>query len=130
MNNGKKIDKIKGLSFIHKNKIISLGFNGFASGIKDTKERYNNRSFKYPAVIHAEENSLLFAKQDLNNCTIYVWPMPPCARCASKIIQVGIDRIVTVNPDPDKLERWKGDFEIAEELYKDANIIIDYLRVE
>lgn len=111
-------------------RVVSVGFNGFAAGVGDDTKRYENRDFKYPAVIHAEENAILFSKQDLTGCRIYVYPMPPCARCAAKIIQVGITSIVSVKPAPDKLERWKKDFEIAEAMYDDVNIKIYYLNEE
>ena len=36
-------------------------------------------------MIHAEVNAILFAAQPLHGCSIYVWPMAPCARCAGLI---------------------------------------------
>lgn len=106
------------------NRIVSLGFNGFASGVDDSKERYADRDFKYPAVIHAEENAMLFSRQDLTGCTIYVWPMPPCARCAAKIIQAGIKRIVTISATEEQLERWGKDFEISSVMYSESSVEI------
>lgn len=88
------------------NKIISLGFNGFPSGVLDYDARLNDRELKYKMVIHAEVNALLFAKGDLSDCTLYVVPMPPYSRCAAQIIQAGIKKIVTVSPPADKLERY------------------------
>jgi len=108
------------------NRIISLGFNGFASGVKDLADRYNDRNFKYPAVIHGEENALLFAKQDLNNCTIYVYPMPPCASCAAKIIQSGITRVVSIEiRDEGQKERWGENNNIAKIMFDEANVELD-----
>lgn len=74
-------------------RIVSIGFNGFARGVKDD-ERLNDRATKYEMTVHAEINAILFAKTDLRDCTIYVWPLPPCGRCASVIIQSGISRVV------------------------------------
>lgn len=109
-------------------KVVSVGFNGFAAGVGDDADRYEDSDFKYPAVIHAEENAILFSKQDLSGCSIYVYPMPPCARCAAKIIQVGITRITTIKPAEDKFERWEKDFEIAEVMYADFNIKLNYFK--
>lgn len=103
-------------------RIISLGFNGFPKGVKDDKLRYHQRNMKLKMIIHAEVNAILFANTSLEGCTIYVYPMPPCSRCACQIIQSGITRIVTLYPDPDLIDRWGDDFYIAEKMYKEANI--------
>lgn len=106
------------------NRIISLGYNGFARGVDDSVIRYADRDFKYPAVIHAEDNAILFARCNLSEHTLYVWPMPPCARCAAKIIQVDIQTVVTVKPDADQLKRWKSDFDIAKTMFDEAGVIL------
>jgi dCMP deaminase len=111
-------------------RIISTGFNGFSKGVNDTEDRYSNRDFKYPAVIHAEVNAILFAKQDLCDCTIYTYPMPPCARCASMIIQAGIKRIVAISPSNDQLSRWEDDFLISSELYKDVGMNLEFITMK
>lgn len=104
------------------NRFVSLGFNGFAAGVDDCPARYDDREFKYPAVIHAEENAMLFSKQDLTGCTIFVWPMPPCAGCAAKIIQSGIKRVVTLAPNEAQLERWGKDFAISSAMCQEAGV--------
>ena len=109
------------------NKIVSLGFNGFPSGVDDHEDRLNNREVKYEMIIHAEVNALLFANRDLSKCTIYVYPMPPCSRCAAQIIQSGIKRIVTINPSEDALSRWGKFFQISEEMYKDAGVLLHFI---
>ncbi|MCP5006875.1 MAG: dCMP deaminase family protein [Planctomycetes bacterium] len=78
------------------NRIISTGYNGFPQGTSDDPALYGNRDEKLRRVIHAEKNAILFAKQDLTNCTLYVVPMPPCSQCAGMIIQSGISRVLTV----------------------------------
>ena len=60
-----------------KNRPVSFGFNGLPQGVEDTPERLNNRDIKYKMILHAERNALLFAKSDLTDCTLYVWPMQP-----------------------------------------------------
>ena len=99
--------------------VVSLGFNGHPKGVADTADRLENREAKYRTIIHAEMNAILTAKQDLEGCTIYVWPFMPCSQCASIIIQSGIRRVVTV---PSESERWAESFRYTEELFREAGV--------
>lgn len=103
------------------NRIVSLGYNGFAAGVNDTAERLENRDYKYNLTIHAEENAMIFANRDLNGCTVYV-THPPCPRCASKLIQDQIKRVVYINPSEDFLSRWADDLKLSKEMYSEAGI--------
>ena len=87
------------------NSVVSLGFNGFASGFEDTPERWNDREFKYRHVLHAEENAILNAGRPVRGCTIYIQCMP-CSVCMSRIAQVGISKVVCGEPTEDYLSRW------------------------
>ena len=108
-------------------RIVSVGFNGFAAGIIDNPDRYTNREFKLMAILHAEDNAILFAKQDLEGCMIYIWPAPPCAQCAAKIIQVGIKRVVSVEPGLLMANRWQVNFAIARTMFAEA--MVDYIQI-
>lgn len=105
-----------------KRRKVSEGYNGFARGVKDTYERLNNRELKYPLTIHAELNAILFAKQDLDGCTIYVTPLPPCAGCASIIIQSGIRRVVARAMTPEIEERWGESVALSRVIFKEAGV--------
>jgi dCMP deaminase len=95
-------------------------------GIPD--EGLEIRSIKYPRIIHAEQNAILFAKRDLTDCTIYVWPLVPCSTCAGIIIQSGISRVVVANPAKGiDYERWKESNEIALEMFNHVNITVDFI---
>ena len=107
------------------NRLISTGFNGLPAGVKDTEKRLNDRETKINLVIHAEENALLFAKGNTVGCTAYIWPLPPCASCASKLIQARVRRIVSVAPDPGLEKRWRNSFTLADVLYAEAGVIVD-----
>lgn len=107
------------------NRIISLGFNGFPTGIKDTTSRLHDRGTKYDLILHAETNALLFAKGDLLGCTIYTWPLPPCCRCAVNIIQSNITRVVALEPDAKLKDRWGEDLQRAQTLYSEADVQFD-----
>ena len=111
-----------------KKRIIGSGYNGFPIGVEDSRELLNNRDNKYIRVIHGEENALLFAsKTDLSDCTIYVWPLPPCGNCMAKIIQKGIRRVVTIEPTLDQLERWGLSFEAAMDMARQTNTSVNFL---
>ncbi len=103
------------------NRIVSLGYNGFAAGVHDTSERLVDRATKLNLTIHAEENAMIFAKRDLRGCTVYV-THPPCPRCASKLIQDEIARVVFIAPSEDFLSRWADDLELSYQMYREADI--------
>ena len=103
-------------------RIVSTGYNGLARGVVDSDARLMVRGTKYNLVIHAEENALLYARQPLDGCTMYVWPMSPCSRCAAKIIQCGITRVVAGQPDTDTADRWQNDWIMAKEMYREAGV--------
>ena len=109
------------------NTVISTGYNGLPRGVPDEEWILTDRETKLRLVLHAEENALLFARRDLNNATCYVWPMPPCAKCAAKLVQAGITRIVAPKPTPEQYERWGNDWSLAEWLYSYAEVITDLL---
>ena len=75
--------------------IASIGYNGFPRGVDDDEARYADREFKYEAIVHGEMNAILAAREPLHGYTLYVWPLPPCSRCAAMIIQTGIKRVVS-----------------------------------
>ena len=93
--------------------IASLGFNGFARGVDDTEERFNNRELKYPLTIHAEANALMSANEKLNGCTLYVTPLLPCHACAGLIIQSGISKVVAECGIVNNPDLWHSSFAIA-----------------
>jgi dCMP deaminase len=106
---------------------VSWGYNGFPKNIADTAERLNNREIKYELVLHGEENALLKAREDVTGCTMYVWPLFSCKKCALKIIQCGIARVVS--PPPAE-ERWMASYEAAMELYREAGVQFDFVTGE
>ncbi|MES9994088.1 MAG: dCMP deaminase family protein [Candidatus Thiodiazotropha sp.] len=103
------------------NRIVSLGYNGFAAGVEDKQERLDDRDCKLNLTIHAEENAMIFAKRGLTDCTVYV-THPPCPRCASKLIQEEVARIVYITPSEDFLSRWADDIKLSSEMYREAGV--------
>ena len=99
--------------------VVSLGFNGHPKGVADTPERLEIRENKYRTIIHAEINAILTAKQDLEGCTIYLWPFMPCSQCGAAIVQAGIKRVVAPQADND---RWAESFKFTQEIFSEAGV--------
>lgn len=107
-----------------KHRIISTGYNGLPQKLEDSKDVLENRDKKLKQIIHAEENAIIFAKQDLDGCILYLWPMISCSSCASKVIQSGIKKVVTITSNED---RWKESFDISRKSFNLAGVdIIEY----
>jgi dCMP deaminase len=116
-----------GACLVDQNNIIAaVGFNGFPRGVPDDAGFLANRDTKLRIMIHAEENALLFARRDVQGGTMYVWPIPPCARCAAKIIQAGIVRVVAPEPTLEQWDRWGADWELADWLYAHAGVNYEF----
>ncbi len=103
-------------------RVVSLGYNGFPRGIRDTEERLNNRELKLQHTIHGEINAILQARQDLTACTLYTYPFIPCSACALQVIQSGIELVVAPSPTPEQNERWGKSFDITRALFKEAGV--------
>jgi dCMP deaminase len=103
--------------------VAAIGFNGFPRGVLDHVERYDDRPTKYEMVVHAELNALLSTREDLENYTLYVTPLPPCGQCAAAIIQRGIGRIV-VAMSKDLPETWAKKWELASTMFSEAGIAV------
>ena len=106
------------------NRIVSIGFNGFPKGVKDTEERLLDRDKKYAIVVHAEANALMFANSSVEGCTLYTYPFQPCSRCAGLIIQSGIKRIVSISNNN---KNWEENFKLSRQLFKESGIILEYV---
>jgi len=101
------------------NHIVSIGYNGLPAQIKDSEERLNDRDTKLAMTIHAERNALIFAKQSLEGCTLYTWPLQCCSECAAMMIQAGIKRHVSPTNVP---ARWQHSFDLANQMFEEAFI--------
>lgn len=104
--------------------IASLGFNGFARGVEDSNERLENRDQRLLFTTHAELNAILGAREPLDGCSIFVWPMQPCAHCASAIIQSGIKTVYC--PISDIRNEWADSFEAAFKMFVEAGVKFYY----
>lgn len=109
----------------------SFGFNGFARGVIDSPERYNNRELKYKMVVHAEANAIVNAAGEgtpTKGCKIYI-DTYPCSSCCGLIINAKIKEIVingdsSVHNDKTFQERWKESIEITKLMCEEAGVKI------
>ena len=109
------------------NRVISIGYNGFPAGIADDS-RLHDHETKLSIAIHAEENAILASKRDLTGLAIYIYPFPPCPSCASKIIQVGISRVITQFPQPYYASKYKLDFVVN--LFHEAGVKLHFVGMQ
>jgi dCMP deaminase len=99
--------------------VVSTGFNGPARGVLDLHQRFEDAKGepcsecgerpvkeKLRWMCHAEVNAICNAARigvSLKDSTIYVTKLP-CVVCANAIVQAGITRVYTKDP-----EAWKSD---------------------
>lgn len=111
-----------------KNRVVSLGYNGFPRGVLDIDERYDDRDVKLKYVCHAERNALDNSPHSVEGCTLYATYMP-CNECAKSIIQRGIKTVVTVKPeletDPFQWTRFNWEFTIR--MFDEADVEVVYV---
>lgn len=82
----------------NRNKILSMGYNGFPSGCSDEDFPWAREGeeleTKYPFVTHSELNAILnYRGGSLEGTKLYV-SLFPCNECAKAIIQAGIRTVV------------------------------------
>jgi dCMP deaminase len=99
-------------------RLVSVGYNGFARGVKDD-DRLLDRETKLKCVVHAEMNAILFANTTLKGKTLYTWPMFPCSNCCGPIIQSGIKRVVSIKADKPK---WADSIILSINMFTEAGI--------
>lgn len=110
---------------------ISHGWNGFARKINDNIDARHERPAKYKWSVCAERNAIYNAARNghaTDGCSIYV-TYYPCSQCADAIIQSGIVKVITNEPNWDH-ERWGEDFKISKEKFEEAGIQVEFFKDE
>ena len=86
-----------------------IGYNGFPCGVNDSEKYYNDRSLKYPRVVHAEINAILKAGHYAQGSSLYVFPtfaIPNiCGECAKVALQAGIKELIGWEPTDTEADR-------------------------
>ena len=108
--------------------IVATGFNGFPRGVSDDPSRYEDRAVKLKLVSHAEQNLIAqaaYGGRSLRGATMLVSSLFPCSNCAKSIIQSGVVRIIS--PEPDTSERWQEESKWAKLLFDEASVELIYV---
>jgi dCMP deaminase len=108
--------------------VLTLGYNGFPRGIDDEVESRQTRPIKYLYTEHAERNAIYNAARNgtiLNGGTLYS-NLFPCADCARAIVQVGINRVVTPQPDF-SCQRWGVHFIASTTIFSESGVAYEYI---
>lgn len=104
--------------------IISTGYNGFPRKFNDSPERYLDREYKYPRIVHAELNSILNLLRAGGpspiGASVFIDGQDPCSSCSLVLGQAGIKRIVSRGRKMP--QKWAEDFSISERLIDEFNI--------
>lgn len=102
--------------------IIATGYNGFVRGANDAVLP-TKRPDKYPYMLHAEDNIICHcAKHGISTQDCFaVCPISPCAACARRLWQCGIDEVI--------IEAFHPTFNDVK-LMKDLEVTITNIRVD
>ena len=103
--------------------IVSTGYNGLPRRIRDSGKILHNRELKLRYTVHAEENAIILSRRDVSGMRLYVYPIPPCIKCAAMIIQSGITEVITVK-NTGKNPKWLEEGRRAEEMFRQAGLKI------
>lgn len=102
-------------------KVLGVGCNTFAQGVKVTDERLHDRDVKLRLIIHAEEQALIRSGGFQRNGTIYSTQFP-CAHCAAVIIEYGIQHVMAEVTEY-YLQRWRDDVELSKTQFREAGVL-------
>jgi len=104
-------------------RMLSAGYNGFPRGVDDDIDARHERPLKYLLTEHAERNAIYNAARngaDLWDSVMYS-TLYPCADCARAIIQSGIVKVIT--PEPDwSLPGWADSFAASKIMFREAGV--------
>ena len=103
--------------------VLSLGYNGFPRGMRDTPDEYADREQKLAKVIHCEMNAVLSAREPVKGCTLYTTG-PNCDRCAAHMIQAGITTFVFHDPEAGFAQRWEKEIERTWRFFHEAEVMV------
>lgn len=109
-------------------RVLSIGYNDFPQGVNDNATGRREKPMKYNYTEHAERNAIYSASRfgiNINGATMYAaWF--PCHECGRAIIQSGIKKLVTYEPEFDN-DTYGESFQISLEMMSEAGVEIIYL---
>jgi dCMP deaminase len=111
--------------------IRSTGYNGFPRGVNDDKDERHERPAKYFWTEHAERNAVYNAVRNgvsLNDSVAYC-TLFPCSDCSRALIQSGIKKLFTYEPNFDD-PTYGNDFKVAIQMLVEADVEVTCLSKE
>ena len=115
-----------GSVLVRDNRIVSVGYNGFPTGVEHFVERLEKPE-KLQWIEHAERNSIYTASKmghGTEGCILFS-TFFPCPSCSRAVIQAGIVEVVTMEPNPDS--SWYKNTLISLAMFDEANIKVTLL---
>lgn len=116
-----------------KNIVVAMGWNGFPRKIDDSIERLNNRDIKLQYTIHAEMNAIYnacYSGHSVDECTLYVYGLPICSKCALGVVQTGIKNVIMSYSKNPKTAIWQNEFDtFTAPLFKEAGLNFQCIEV-
>lgn len=129
-----------GALFVRNGFVLSAGYNDLPIVLGERHRRLHDRNTKLKLIMHAERNAIAFAASEgvvLYGSTLYViateltgalWGGPPCIQCTIELLQLGLERIITL---PRKgFSNWKEDLDTAGALLEEAGMPIHEMALE
>jgi len=118
-----------GAVIVRPNKTIaSLGYNGFPRSMRDDDRFYCDRDVKYSRILHAEDNALLSAVENLHSYALFIYPLPPCDRCAVRIIQSGIQYVFAPELLGSARERWQESVSRSQSYFDESGVHYQWVK--
>jgi len=113
-------------------RIVSVGYNGLPRGMDDDGNykgvSYWDSVIKYEYALHAEQNAILNAKEDLRNKVLYLSSEKgyyPCTMCSAMIAQVEISEVVMKWAIQENTNKYN--FELSKHILSKAGVKIRIL---
>jgi dCMP deaminase len=108
--------------------ILSVGYNGFARGVDETKPERWERPTKYNFCVHSEINSICNAARSGTSVegAIAIVTMYPCCDCCRALIQSGVKNLITLPPNL-KDPKWGEEFKTSKIMMEESGVEITLL---
>lgn len=87
-----------------RNRVISVGYNGFPYSVHDSYASLKNKAFKLANMLHAEQNAIESGSNSHNSMDILYTTKIPCLACAEAIVATRITKVVC--PKLDHASSW------------------------
>lgn len=123
-----------GAVLVKNSRIISMGYNGIPSGVRDESSRLE-RPEKYDWIAHAEANCCYFAAKygiSVENSTVYTQGLPCCSCCIS-LIQTGVKEVVihkqweNISTKITNRGTWRDVYKKSDIMFTEAGVTVRYL---